>query len=873
MEKMSKIALRCYIDHKNKKIKSKRDKEQPYYDRVFVFDTETTNDEYQNLKFGSFAVYSKGILLRIGLFYNPKFVSDEELRELKNYCKKNPIIKLYTLKEFVEKVFYPEVYFKKALCVGFNLPFDLSRLAIDYSYARGSMEGGFSFKLSENKKFPRIKIKHLDNTKSFIRFGKSFWGNFEGCFLDLKTLAVTLTDEKHITLEKACEIFNKRYKKIKVIEHGKITKNYIEYNINDTLATYELYENLKKELERYEIKIPITEVYSSASLGKACLEQLGVKPFFEMNPNFSRKILGYVMSAYYGGRSEVKIRKKPVKVTVIDFLSMYPTMFILMDLWSLLIAEKIECIYDTENVKRFVENISLEDLRKQETWKNLNVIVQVLPENDILPVRMRYDEKENTFNIGVNYISSKIALWYALPDVIASKLLTGKSPKILKAIRFLPKGKQQLNKAEILGIEIDPNKENLFKTLVEKREEYKKLKEDFRQKALKILANATSYGIFVEINSKELKRETEVKVYSNGQFTSHVNKMEENGKYFNPVIAILITSGARLILAVTETLLKNHNQVHAFCDTDSMAIPPEYVKEIQEFFKSLNPYNFDKPLFKEEKKNVWFYGISAKRYVLYKKKGNEFLIEEGKDKGYSLHGLGHLLNPFGKNKNWHKMVWEDILKLHYRMITQEQFIRKYSNLFSISQLTVSTFELMKRFKRLNKGKPYEKQIKPFNFFLIGIGNKDYVKPISPYSNNPQEIVHKPFIDCKTGKILKGLKYWKSLSDTLLEYVNHKESKLDGDVGILEKRHVFVDDITYIGKETNNIEETGILDLPNYTTYQNEEKLKKRILRLTTKEARIIGLNLETLRQIKKRIKENKRLVLRKKILIRIYQEL
>jgi hypothetical protein len=86
------------------------------------------------------------------------------------------------------------------------------------------------------------------------------------------------------------------------------------------------------------------------------------------------------------------------------------------------------------------------------------------------------------------------------------------------------------------------------------------------------------------------------------------------------------------------------------------------------------------------------------------------------------------------------------------------------------------------------------------------------------------------LDYKTGKILKGLEYWKSLSDTLWEYVNHRESKLDGDIGILERRHVFVDDITYIGKETENIEETGILNLPNYTTYQDEDKLKEKILR-------------------------------------------
>jgi hypothetical protein len=513
--------------------------------------------------------------------------------------------------------------------------------------------------------------------------------------------------------------------------------------------------------------------------------------------------------------------------------------------------------------KKFVENIKLEDLKNPKAWKNLNVIVQVLPENDILPVRMRYDEKENTFNIGVNYVTSKTPLWYALPDIIVSKLLTGKSPKILKAIRFVPRGRQQLKKTKILGIEIDPNKENLFKTLIEKREEYKRLKEDFRQKALKILANATSYGIFVEINSKELERETDVKVYSNEQFTSRVRKLEEVGKYFNPIIAVLITAGARLVLGIVEALLKNHNQVHAFCDTDSMAVLPKYVKEIQEFFKSLNPYNFDKPLFKEEKKNIWFYGISAKRYVLYKKRRNEFLIEEGKDKGYSLHGLGHLLNPFGKNKNWHKMVWEDILKLHYRMITQEQFLRKYSDLFAISQLTVSTFELTKRFKKINRRKPFEKQIKPFNFFLIGVSNKDDVKPISSYSDNPQEIVHNHFIDYKTGKILKGLEYWKSLSDTLWEYVNHKESKLEGNIGILKRKYVKADGIIYIGKETDNIENTGILEIPSYPTYQNEESLREKILKLTPMEAREIGLNPETLRQIKKRLISNKRIKLYK----------
>lgn len=89
-------------------------------------------------------------------------------------------------------------------------------------------------------------------------------------------------------------------------------------------------------------------------------------------------------------------------------------------------------------------------------------------------------------------------------------------------------------------------------------------------------------------------------------------------------------------------------------------------------------------------------------------------------------------------------------------------------------------------------------------------------------------------------------------------------------GILERKHIFVDGITYIGKETDNLENNGILDSPKYSICLDEEKLKEKILKLSLREAKILGLNPETLRQIKKRIIENKVLFLRKKTLIKIY---
>src|SRR5208283_1120626 len=112
-----------------------------------------------------------------------------------------------------------------------------------------------------------------------------------------------------------------------------------------------------------------------------------------------------VMTTYYGGRSEVRIRKKPVKARYLDFASMYPSLFSLMNLWPFVIADKIEAVDATEDVKELVESVSLESLRDPAIWKNLIAIVQVQPENDIFPVRAHYGDK-HAYNIGLNYLTS-----------------------------------------------------------------------------------------------------------------------------------------------------------------------------------------------------------------------------------------------------------------------------------------------------------------------------------------------------------------------------------------------------------------------------------------------------------------------------------
>ena len=57
---MVKAAIRVYSETGKPKKRTTRGVSECDYDTVFVFDTETTVDEYQNLKFGSFVVSNKG---------------------------------------------------------------------------------------------------------------------------------------------------------------------------------------------------------------------------------------------------------------------------------------------------------------------------------------------------------------------------------------------------------------------------------------------------------------------------------------------------------------------------------------------------------------------------------------------------------------------------------------------------------------------------------------------------------------------------------------------------------------------------------------------------------------------------------------------
>jgi hypothetical protein len=434
-----------------------------------VFDCETTTDFRQDLRFGIARVYAFGRLTRTVVFYDK--VSGLERETISRYATERGFDYL-SREEFVLKIFLPLALRKRAVVVGFNLPFDLSRLSVDFSpkrNVRATERWTLRFVPKTHPQFafiPGVRIRHNNSRMSFIHFSgvRGKRGGFRGSFVDLRTLSAALTGEGH-TLESAGKAFGCALKKSEA-EHGApITTGYLDYCLNDVSLTAELYEKALIRYQKFNLAEHPSRVFSSASLGKAAFRARGVNP-----PKVEGMILpGRIMAAYYAGKVECRVARKEVPdVAVLDFTSQYPSLYCLLGAECFLKALHIENRISTEEVRAWIESLTLEDLLRRETWANplMWSLCEVEAKDDLLPVRSPYSSKADQPTIGWNRVTCKdgVTLPYLIPDVIAAKLLRGKVPKIVRAVTFAPVGKQDLNEIPLLGTTIGPD-DNLIPVL------------------------------------------------------------------------------------------------------------------------------------------------------------------------------------------------------------------------------------------------------------------------------------------------------------------------------------------------------------------------------------------------------------------------
>ena len=403
---------------------------------------------------------------------------------------------------------------------------------------------------------------------------------------------------------------------------------------------------------------------------------MGIKPILQRQPDFPMAYLGYAQSAFFGGRTSAHIRKVPIPIVYTDFLSMYPTVNSLMNLWQFVIAREITVVeHCHRDIEVFLHQLASkpQDLFERDTWKQLTAFVRIIPDGDVLPSRGRYNVASNDWQVAVNHLYAGSsdpteALWFSLPDVVVSVLLTGRVPTVVDAFKIEASGHlQELQACKLRGVvEVDPRTQDFFRVVVEERKRLPKradipeTEKKRLDKALKVLANAASYGIYAEMHRQESdrKRSFDCHGIDAEPYKCRVAHPDMPGKYCFPPLASLITGAARLMLALLEHSVRELGGTYAMEDTDSMAIVAtedggtipcaggkrgsvkalswKQVDGISNRFDKLNPYGRDAvptSILKIENDNyspntgkqrqLYCIAISAKRYALFLLNGND----------------------------------------------------------------------------------------------------------------------------------------------------------------------------------------------------------------------------------------------------------
>ena len=767
--------------------KPRRDGEGKLADKwanyALVFDCETTTDIRQHLNFlwwrfcerkqDTYVCQQEGLVYADALDAESIALINKYAKgrkaDVEDGCPEDILVQSRT--EFVDGEFWTAVQ-AGAVVVCFNAPFDLSRLALEYREARKKNSGWsmvlWRYEGKPDKLKPKLRIKPKDSRSAFISFAGGDPNNrtvYRGRFLDLSVLGWALRN-RHMTLEGFLKSFGLEGK----IDHeptGRVTKKELAYGRRDAERTVALLNAMKREYDGFPIDLPPERAMSAASITKAFLDKMEVE---QPSRKFDLpdQILGKCMQAYYGGRSEIRIRHEEVPIVVCDTTSEYPSVAGLLQLWSVLTAATVEVEDCTEEARRILDGVTTETILNPSLWPRLAFFASVKPSGDLLPVRAMYSETGET-NIGLNPLTAREPIWYAGPDLAASRLASEVPLQIVEAFRIAPKGVQEGMKATAIGTRtINPVADDFFRAVIEDRKNLPKSHPHYL--LLKIIANAL-YGIFAELNKDEFGKNSakQLEVFSGTYiFDQPTFVVERPGKWQFPPAAALITAGGRLVLAILERMVKDLGGTYLLTDTDSMffvasekgglypcpggqheledgtsavkAITWKQVDTLCAKLNSLNPYdpNIVPDILKVEDCNYQCNGdqdqlfglaVSAKRYVVYTRKHDKVEIIKPSE-----HGLGIVFVPDKRSRYtpidckdqetsyplWIVETWERLLSEHFKsdrdpenaLVLKELW---FADLPAVMRVRITTPNVL---KVLRKRDP--EVAKPYNFALSPI---------------------------------------------------------------------------------------------------------------------------------------------------------
>jgi hypothetical protein len=188
-------------------------------------------------------------------------------------------------------------------------------------------------------------------------------------------------------------------------------------------------------------------------------------------------------------------------------------------------------------------------------------------------------------------------------------------------------------------------------------------------------------------------------------------------------------------------------------------------------------------------------------------------------------------DPDSDDRDWIRQIWLSVVR-------QENggsgVFPEFQSRPAMSRTTISSSAVMRPLTQLNEGKRYPDQVKPFNFLTscqvkplghpVG-ADPEHFHLIAPYQTDSTQWTKMEWRDQYSGEAFyittaghhgdRHTARVKSYADVLQEYEFHPELKCADaagkpcgkqTTGLLQRRHIQIDGIKYIGKESNYLEE-------------------------------------------------------------------
>ncbi len=360
------------------------------------------------------------------------------------------------------------------------------------------------------------------------------------------------------------------------------------------------------------------------------------------------------------------------------------------------------------------------------------------------------------------------------------------------------------------------------------------------------MANSGAYGIHAEVNVKPPKSDDDLPgdVYADITFESEKVHDERPGVFANPILASLITGGARLILAMLEREVADRGAAFSFCDADSLAIncgtgypdgvpslPQSDIDAIIARFDALNPYDprIVPHLLKIEYPAITdlrCFAVSAKRYVLYRwRSGNRIEIVKASESA-----LGAIIGRT-RNETTPKLarrIWLSILLNHLDVNPKQR--RRAKRLVDLDvpmrrKFPISAPAILNRLNPHNKSRTYDRSIKPYGFvqsIAPAITGPNQPLPIAPFELDLAKSKKLQWVDYHTGNPIRldwsgtslaGTVPVMRLREYVFDYQMHPEAKAadangnpagPGTVGLLRRLPLQSKRLIRIGKEVDRL---------------------------------------------------------------------